>query len=156
MRILSLITLIMILLLSSFSFALEKDYPGLIKWHSLKEGKERARVERLPMIVDFAVAEGCPRCEAMQKNVYSRKEIADRINRDFIPVLIDLSKELTAEERKLGEEYDFKNDCLLLFLDPDGRILKDPSGKRFCFMDAVETEVFLKYLDFVKRLSDNL
>lgn len=141
---------IMILLICSYSFASDKDKAGLIKWYSFKEAKEKARVEGKPMIVDFAVAQGCPRCEAMQKNIYSKKEIADRINKDFIPVLIDLAKELTHEEKRLGEEYDFKNDCLLLFLDPDGRILKDPSGKRLCFMDAVDTEVFIKYLDFIR------
>lgn len=139
-----------ILFICPYSFASGKEYDGLIKWYSLKEAKEKARIERKPMIVDFAVAQGCPRCEAMQKNVYSKKEIADKINKDFIPVLIDLAKELTAEEKRLGEEYDFKNDCLLLFLDPDGRILKDPSGKRLCFMDAVDTEVFLRYLDFIR------
>lgn len=148
MKVLSLIT---VLFLSSFSIAADKNYAGLIKWHSLKDGKERAKIEKKPMIIDFSVAEGCPRCEAMQKNVYSRKEIADKINKEFIPVRIDLAKELSAEERKLGEEYGFKNDCLLLFLDSDGRILKDPSGKRLCFMDAVDTEVFLKYLDYIKE-----
>lgn len=152
MRILSLI--IIYLFLSSFSFAYGKDYARLIKWHALKEGKERAKVERKPMIVDFAVAEGCPRCEALQKNIYSKKEIADRINKDFIPILIDLGKDLTDEERKLGEEYDFRNDCLLLFLDADGRVLKDPSGKRFCFMEAIDTEVFLNYLDLIRNISD--
>lgn len=141
---------IMILFICSYSFASDKDYAGLIKWYSFKEAKEKAKVERKPMIVDFAIAQGCPRCEAMQKNIYSKKEIADRINKDFIPVLIDLAKELNHEEKRLGEGYDFKNDCLLLFLDPDGRILKDPSGKRLCFMDAVDTEVFIKYLDFIR------
>lgn len=146
------LSLVMVFFLSSLSFAVDKDYAGLIKWYPLKEGKERARLEKKPLIVDFAVAEGCPRCEAMQKNIYSRKEIADKINKEFIPVRIDLAKELSAEERRLGEEYDFKNDCLLLFLDPDGRIMKDPSGKRLCFIDAIETEVFLKYLDLIKGM----
>lgn len=146
------LSLIMVFFLSSLSIAADKDYTELIKWHSLKDGKERARLENKPMIIDFAVAEGCPRCEAMQKNVYSRKEIADKINKEFIPVRIDLAKELSAEERKLGEEYDFKNDCLLLFLDSDGRIIKDPSGKRLCFMDAIDMDVFLKYLDLIKGI----
>lgn len=142
--------IIVILLTCPYSFAVEKEYAGLIKWYSFEKAKEKARIERKPLIVDFAVAQGCPRCEAMQKNIYSKKEIADKINKDFFPVLIDLSKELTPAEKRLGEEYDFKNDCLLLFLDPDGRVLKDPSGKRLCFMDAVDTEVFLKYLDSIK------
>lgn len=145
------LSILMVFFLSSLSFAVDKDYAGLIKWHSLKDGKERAKIEKKPMIIDFSVAEGCPRCEAMQKNIYSKKEIADKINKEFIPVRIDLAKELSVEERKLGEEYDFKNDCLLLFLDSDGRIIKDSTGKRLCFMDAIDTQVFLKYLDYIKE-----
>lgn len=140
----------MILFLSPFSLAAEKNYATLIKWHSLKEGKERAKREGRPMIVDFAIAEGCPRCEAMQKNIYSKKEIADKINMDFIPVLIDLAKELTDDEKRLGEEYDFKNDCLLIFLDPDGKVIKEPSGKRLCFVEPLEPSIFIRYLDMVK------
>lgn len=146
----TLYSIIMILFLFSFSMAIEKNYATPINWYSFKEGKERAMIEKKPMLVDFAVAEGCPRCEAMQKNIYSKREIAEKINRDFIPVLIDLTKELTEDEKRLGEEYDFKSDCLLLFLDHEGRVIKDPSGKRLCFIDAVEPSVFIKYLDMIK------
>jgi|GEM_PF-699095 thioredoxin-related protein len=150
-RFIKVLSVVLVFLVSlSVSFAAEKSNTA-IKWHSLRDGKEKAKTEKKPMIIDFAISEGCPRCEAMQRNVYSRKEIAERINKDFVPVRIDLSRELTEEERKLGEEYDFKNDCLLLFLDHEGRILKDPSGKRLCFMDAVDTDTFLKYLDSIRN-----
>ena len=95
-----------------------------VKWLPLKEGMERARVEKKPMLVDFAVAKGCPRCDFLQKNVYSKDEIVRKINSDFVSILIDLSKKLTPEEKALGEKYDYKSDCLLLFLDYEGNVIK--------------------------------
>ena len=53
---------------------------------------ERARAEKKPMLIDFAVAKGCPRCDFLQKNVYIKDEIVRKINSDFVSILIDLSK----------------------------------------------------------------
>jgi thioredoxin-related protein len=122
-----------------------------VKWVSLKEGMERAKSEKKPMIVDFFFGKGCPRCEQLEKGVYSNQAIAKKIMDDFIPIRVDLTKELTKEEEKLGEKYDYKKDCLLLFLDSGGNIVKDPSGKRLCFADNVDEEWFIKYLDMVKK-----
>ncbi len=122
-----------------------------IKWLSLKEGTEKARVEKKPMIVDFYFGKGCPRCEALQKGVYDNPIIAKKIMDDFVPIRVDLTKKLSPEEEKLGNQYDFKNDCLLLFLDPQGTLIKDPSGKKLCFTENVEPDWFVKYLDTVKK-----
>jgi thioredoxin-related protein len=133
------------LIAASLSFA-----SGEIRWFSLRDGEERARAEKKPMIVDFYFGKGCPRCEALQKNVYDDPSIAEKIQRDFVPIRIDLTKKLTKEEKKLGERYDYKNDCLLLFLDHNGNILNDPQGKSLCFVDAVDPEWFTEYLDMIK------
>ncbi|MGD1074893.1 MAG: thioredoxin family protein, partial [Thermodesulfovibrionales bacterium] len=127
-----------------------------VKWLSLKEGMEKAKIEKKPMIVDFFFGKGCPRCEKLQANVYENPSIARKIMDDFVPIMVDLTKKkLTKEEEALGNKYDFKNDCLLLFLDPEGNIVKDPGGKRLCFVDYVEPNVFIQYLDMVKgRLSN--
>ena len=152
MKIKHLISLAAVLIFAFSAAAQEKQkYAGNIKWLSLKEGLKKASAEKKPIIVDFAVAEGCPRCEAMQKNVYSDKDIAGKINSDFIAVFINLGQKLAPEEERLGQQYDFKNDCLLLFLDSDGAVIKDPSGKRLCFAENVEPEWFIKYLDMVKK-----
>ncbi len=128
----------------------EEKYAEKVNWHSLEEGLQKAKIEKKPMIVDFGIGKGCPRCEFLQKNVYSKDEIVKKINSDFIPVFINLMKELTPEEKALGEKYDYKNDCLLLFLDSEGNIIKDPGGKKMCFADKVEPGVFMKYLEQVK------
>lgn len=121
-----------------------------VKWLPLKEGMEKAKVEKKPMIVDFFYGMECPRCAALQKGVYDEPSIAKKIMDDFVPVRVDLKKELSKEEEALGNKFDYKKDCLLLFLDSNGDIIKDPLGKRLCFIDTVEPKQFIEYLDMIK------
>lgn len=132
------------LMLSSTVFADEG-----VKWVSLKEGLEKAKAEKKPVIVDFFYGKGCPRCEFLQKNVYDDPAIAKKINNDFIAVRIDLTKTLTPEEEALGNRFEFKHDCLLVFLDHNENVIQDPSGKRLCFIDKVDPDWFVGYLDMV-------
>ncbi len=128
-----------------------KKYAEKVKWLTLKEGLETASNEGKPIVVDFAVTKGCPRCEFLVRNVYNNDLIVEKLNTDFIPVWIDLSGNLTPAEKALGEKYDYRNDCLLLFLDPDGNIIQDPEGRNMCFMDRVDPQVFIDYLYYVLK-----
>lgn len=128
-------------------------YAEKVGWHRLAEGREIARNLKKPMVVDFAVPTGCDRCDFLQDNVYSKAEIVEKINTDFVPIWINLdasSHTMTEEEQKLGRKFDYRKDCLLLFLDHEGRIIQDPEGKQFCFAEEVEPEDFMKYLDYVR------
>jgi thioredoxin-related protein len=145
-RIYVLLAVIAVLVMSSQAFGASG-----VKWVSLKEGMAKAKTEKKPMIVDFFFGKGCPRCEQLEEGVYNNPAIAKKIMDDFIPIRVDLTKKLTAEEEKLGNQYDYKQDCLLLFLDSGGAIIKDPSGKRLCFAENVDPEWFIKYLDIVKK-----
>ena len=138
---------VILLTLTVISIAAASDE---IKWFSLNAGMEKAKAEKKPMIVDFYFGKGCPRCEALQKGVYDNPTIAKKIMDDFIPIRVDLTKPLTEEEKKLGNKYDYRNDCLLLFLDDKANIIKDPSGKSLCFVSSVDAEWFVKYLDMIK------
>ncbi len=132
------------------AFAKQK-YADKVTWHSLEDGMRKAKKEKKPLLIDFAVPHGCHRCEFLQTKVYSINEIVQKINSDFIPVLIDLSSDLTPEEHELGERYDYKNDCLLLFLDYKGNVIKRPGGGIMCFPENIEPEVFIQYLEEVKK-----
>ncbi|MCC6345877.1 MAG: thioredoxin family protein [Nitrospirales bacterium] len=121
-----------------------------VQWYPLHEGREKAREEKKPLIVDFFYGKGCPRCEALQSQVYDNPSISRKIMEDFIPVRIDLTKKLDEEEEMLGDRYEYKKDCMLLFLDPQGEVIKTPQGKGLCFTDTVDPESFIRYLDFVK------
>lgn len=124
---------------------------GAIRWRSLSEGQRIARKERKPVVVDFYVPSSCPRCARMEQSVYSVPEVIERMNRDFVPVRIDLSRELDVWEKDLGERYGYREDCLLLFLDPDGRIVADPAGRDLCFADYIPPDRFMEYLDAAGR-----
>jgi thioredoxin-related protein len=121
-----------------------------IQWLSLKAGMEKAKKENRPLIVDFYYGKGCSRCEAMQNEVYNNPSIAAEVMKDFIPVRIDLKKKLTKQEEDLGKKYHFNNDCLLLFLQPDGEIIHDTMGKRLCFINKIDPQWFIDYLNMVK------
>jgi len=121
-----------------------------VHWYSLAEGKEKAREEKKPAVIDFFYPNGCPRCDRMNEYVYTNKEIINKLNTEFIPILINLGGPLTEEEKAFGELYEYREECLLLFLDRDGNVVKDPAGKRLCIADYVDTEWFLKYLDMAK------
>jgi thioredoxin-related protein len=134
-----------------FLYVLSAAVPSMaeLHWYSLDEGLKMAASEHKPVIIDFFYGKGCPRCESLQKNVYNNSAIAKKISDSFVPVRIDLTKKLSAEEMALGKQYDFKNDCLLLFLDHNAKIIKGPAGKKLCFVDSIEPEQFIQYLDMV-------
>lgn len=140
--------LIIIAALTIPSYALGSDG---IKWLTLAEGMDKAKVEKKPMIVDFFFGKGCPRCEALEKGVYGNPSIAKKIMDDFVPIRVDLTKKLSGEEEALGNKFEYKKDCMLLFLDYQGNIIKDPSGKKLCFAETVEPDWFIKYLDMVLK-----
>jgi thioredoxin-related protein len=146
MKKISFLLLCSVLLACSPSFAAD----GL-HWYSLQEGFAKAKSEKKPCIVDFFYGKGCPRCEKLQKFVYDDPVIAKKIMDDFVPIRIDLTKPLSAEEEALGKKFDYKMDCLLLFLDHNGEVLTDTQGKRLCFIDSVDPEWFVSYLDTIKK-----
>lgn len=130
-------------------------YAEGVNWYSLEEGRALALSEKKPMIVDYAVPKGCDRCDFLQDNVYSEEAIVSKINSDFVPIWINLDQsahQLTDEERRLGEMYEYNKDCLLLFLDHEGKVISDPEGKKFCFAEEVEPEDFNSYLDHVRTM----
>jgi hypothetical protein len=125
------------------------QYAWKVNWNKLDEGIKKSKKERKPMLVDFAVHEGCPRCDFLQKNVYSRDSIVAKINKDFIPIFIDLAYDLTPDEQALGEKHEFHDDCLLLFLNHQMEPVLDPDGNKMCFAEEIKPGTFKRYLDYV-------
>src|SRR5512139_746122 len=140
---------IIVLIIAGVFFASFAFADSGVKWYTLTEGQVKSKAEGKPVIVDFFFGKGCPRCEFLEKEVYSNPRIAKKIMDDFVPIRIDLSKKLSPEEQSLGEKYGFKNDCLLVFLDLKGETMKGTGGKKLCFVDKVEPDEFIQYLDTV-------
>lgn len=140
----------MIMMVALFFFSSVALAGNSVKWYTLMEGQAKSKAEGKPVILDFFYGKGCPRCEFLEKEIYNNPAIAKKINADFIPIRVDLSKKLSSEEQTLGEKYSFKNDCLLVFLDLKGEIVKEAGGKKLCFIDKIDPDEFIKYLDMVK------
>ncbi|MDA8106935.1 MAG: thioredoxin family protein [Nitrospiraceae bacterium] len=140
---------VFVLLVLGLFVASSASAGDLVSWYTLKDGMAKATSEKKPVVLDFFYGKGCPRCEFLEKEVYSNPTIAKKIMEDFVPIRIDLKKKLSPEEQSLGEKYNFKNDCLLIFLDAKGDLVKE-AGKKLCFIDKVDPQEFIKYLDEAK------
>jgi len=119
----------------------------LIQWRTLKQGKEEATRRDMPVLVDFYFTKVCPRCVALEKDVYANEQLAERINQQFIPVRVYLNKELNREEKKLMDELKSGGECILAFLDPEGEIVKDDKGVQISTMEMIPPEKYTWYMD---------
>ena len=120
---------------------------GLIQWRTLNQGKTEAVNRNMPVLVDFYYPLDCPRCVALERDVYGNEHLAERINQHFIPVRVYLNKKLTREEKKLMAELKSGGECILAFLDPKGRIIKDSKGTYIGTMAMIPPEKFNWFMD---------
>ena len=119
-----------------------------IRWFSLKEGIAAAGRTGKPCLVDFFYGPQCPRCRVFIDSIYSDPAIAARIERDFVPVRIDLTSPLIPEETRLSEEMETGGECMLLFLDSRGRpIRRSRDSAPICSMEAMDKKEFTAILD---------
>lgn len=124
-------------------------YASMVRWKALEEGLRMSKSLKKPMMVDFGVEKGCHRSEFMQKNVYTNYEIVEKIKSDFIPIFINLARPLSSEDIALGDKYDYKNACLLLFVNHESEIIEAPYGGDMCYAGNMETRKFIAYLDYI-------
>lgn len=132
----------------------EAPWSSGVHWRpTLEEGRTEAESSRKPLLVDFYVPTGCPRCSLMERFIYGDPEIAETINRDFVPVKVNLARPLTEGEKELGKRYHFNFDCLLVFMTPDGDVIEDEKLGRFCFATVPDRDSFLRNLETAKGFS---
>lgn len=124
---------------------------SLIQWRILEAGKTEAAARRMPVLVDFYFGEGCHRCTAFDREIYSNPSICDRVNKNFVPVRVDLTDELTEAEEELSESLATGGECMLAFLDSTGRIIRNQERQMICTMQMITPEQFLDYLDKALR-----
>ncbi len=118
-----------------------------IAWRTLSAGKAEAMERNMPVLVDFYYGPECHRCKMFDQKVYADPECVARITKDFVPVRVDLSRELSAEEKELSKALESGGECMLAFLDPQGNVIKDVSGERICTLAMLSRREFMDYLD---------
>ncbi len=118
-----------------------------ITWHQLIPGRVEAVRNHKPCLVDFYYGPNCPRCSMFDKKIYNDPEVIARLNRDFVAIRIDLRNPLNREEQALADAMQTNGECMLMFLNEDGKIVKTKGGKPICTMDKISRQQFISYLD---------
>ncbi len=123
------------------------DQGRQITWHKLITGRIEAAKSHKPCLIDFYYGPNCPRCATFDSKIYNDPEVIARLNRDFIAIRIDLRKPLSKEEQALADTMHTNGECMLMFLNEAGKVVKTRSGTPICTMDKITRQQFISYLD---------
>jgi thioredoxin-related protein len=125
---------------------------GAIQWISYNEAQKRRGTDARKFFVYFH-ADWCTYCHKLEKDTFSNADVADYINTNYTPVLIDSDK-----EKQLAARFRVQGLPDLRFLDARGQdIARWPgfieSGPlldllRFIHTDSYET---MSFKDFLKN-----
>ena len=102
----------------------EKIEIGEIQWgFSLAAGLRSARQANKPLLVDFH-AKWCGGCKRMDRDTYSAEEVIE-LSRNFVCVKVDTDK-----YRQVAREYKVRGLPTIIFLNPEGEVIKRVVGFR--------------------------
>lgn len=89
-----------------------------------KEAMDKAAKEDKILFVD-AYAQWCGPCKAMAKNVFTKQEVGDFFNKNFINLKLDME---TPDGRTFGDKYPVSAYPTLFFVDGKGKVIKKVVG----------------------------
>ena len=85
---------------------------------------KKAKAEKKIIFFD-AYTTWCGPCKLLQKNVFTRADVAEVFNKNFINVKFDME---SGEGPMLAEKYPLQGYPTLFFIDPDGKLVKEVIG----------------------------
>jgi thiol-disulfide isomerase/thioredoxin len=89
-----------------------------------KDALDKAAKEEKILFVD-AFAQWCGPCKSMAKNVFTKSEVGDFFNKNFINLKLDME---TPDGRTFGDKYPVSAYPTLFFLDSKGKVIKKVVG----------------------------
>jgi thioredoxin 1 len=91
------------------------------KWAEILK---KAKAENKVIFFD-AYTTWCGPCKLMQKNVFTRSDVAEVFNKDFINVKVDME---SGEGPGLAKKYPIEGYPTLFFISPKGKVVKQLLG----------------------------
>ena len=85
---------------------------------------KKARAENKIIFLD-AYASWCGPCKLLQKNVFTRTDVGDLFNKNFINVKVDMER---GEGPQLARLFPLEAYPTLFFIEPSGKIIKKVIG----------------------------
>ena len=146
-RLLGLVLLLLLTAVACQTTKFTTNPNSLVKWRSLADGEHEAKEKGMPVLIDFFSGGQCIRCEYFENTIYNDPEIADRVNRNFVPVRIYKNWEPTIAELKLIRQLSPDAECVLAFLDKNGHIVNDEKGEHISSFDQLDKKEFNAIVD---------
>ncbi len=108
-------------------------------WLAYQKALELRQESQKPLVIFFH-APWCYMCRKMKRRVFSRSQLAAILNRDFLPVSVDVTR-----QPRLKEKFKVSGLPTLIFLDPEGKpVLRlhgyVPGDKLLAALDYVREE----------------
>ena len=119
---------------------------SLIEWRTLENGLSEAQEKGMPVLIDFFAGVMCMRCEYFEQTLYTDPEVADMVNRNFIPVRVHLTQARTKAEGDLLMKLSPMQECVLAFLDKNGQVVTDENGQPISSMEMLNKEQYIEYM----------
>jgi thioredoxin-related protein len=109
-----------------------------IKWVSTYDAALGKAAKEKKNVMVMLSKEGCPACEYMEDIVFEEQAVADTINKNFVPVHLDIHKD------KIPPVFGYIGTPTFYFVNPKGEKLKRQDG-------AANIPTFMGILNSVKK-----
>ena len=137
--------LIILLMLGSVPAMAGKDSAGKINWLNFDASQKMKNDKNLKFFLYFH-ADWCTYCHKLEKNTFADQEVADYINTNFLPVIVDTMKDGRAASR-----FGVRGLPDIRFLTPEGEAIAKIPG----YVGTKQMLTLLKYIhtDSYKTMS---